>query len=393
MAIRNILRGGGSTGGFSSTSTGIGANRGLAGSDVFGSKPATPNLQQSQLDAILANLGNFGDIANLSGRTNQFNQGEVLEQLRRAVPGYDAITAQQSANILDMLNGRLPPEVLRALQEQSAAYGVSSGTLGSGFQANQGLRNLGLNALEYMNQGAQLANQTLANRSSIATSPILNPATSFISPEAQTQRDLYASLVASAPDPVARGRYEEALAREMAELARAAGIVPPAGTTGVPGVRPSTPGKGTTDTGTGPGWNAVTSTAESPFAPGGPRYRPPPPQQSQSGLAVTVVPNFSGPSFTPSVAQYQPPYATPPATSTAPFSFGGASLSPMFDMGTGFTQSPIDYGPGIQDFNYGAPAQAATPFDFNFGEIDYSPPSSQSVDDVMNFFLGPNPFE
>lgn len=357
----------------------------LSGADVFGSKPVTPSLQDAQMQAILGNLGAFGDLANLSGQTNQFNQGQVLEQLRRAVPGYDEINAQQSQNILNMLNGRLPPEVLRALQEQSASYGVSSGTLGSGFQANQGLRNLGLNAMDYMNQGAQLANQTLANRSSIGTTPILNPAASYVTPGEQTQRNLYESLVAAAPEPTARGRYEENLAREMAALARAAGVVPPPGSTGVAGATRPAPDMSSRSAADNAPLLVSGGTRSVPFnQPQRSAFNPSPSREfsNVSGALWSNIGTYGAtgaPSSSGVLNTYQPPYAAAPSTSYSPmldFTRDAVARPPIFDWG-----SFGDYSPGPPSQSTYAPAFET--------RGDYSGPEmGPSTEDILNDLLG-----
>lgn len=78
-------------------------------------------------------------------------------------PGVDAsgqlpsyVLNQFAGNISGALKGELPEDVQNLLAQQSAEYGVGSGTQGSQFQGYRGLRNLGLTSLDRMQKAEDL---------------------------------------------------------------------------------------------------------------------------------------------------------------------------------------------------------------------------------------------
>lgn len=79
------------------------------------------------------------------------------------LPGVDAsgqlpsyILNQFGSNLAGALRGELPEDVQNMLAQQSAEYGVGSGTQGSQFQGYRGLRNLGLTSLDRMKDAESL---------------------------------------------------------------------------------------------------------------------------------------------------------------------------------------------------------------------------------------------
>ncbi len=137
--------------------------------------------------ATAANLGVLGQAEELATRVNEGAQERLLRSLQAAVPGFENMVGQTSANIQANLAGQIPEDVQRAIQRASASRAVSSGVSGSQFGRNLTARDLGLTSLQLMNQGVQQSNQFLANARQNLTAPQFDVSNMFVSPAQQLQ--------------------------------------------------------------------------------------------------------------------------------------------------------------------------------------------------------------
>jgi hypothetical protein len=137
--------------------------------------------------ATSANLGVLDQAEQLASRVNEGAQERLLKSLQAAVPGYQEMVGQTSANIQANLAGQIPEDVQRAIQRAGASRAVAGGVAGSQFGRNLTARDLGLTSLQLMNQGVQQSNQFLANARQNLTAPQFDVSNMFVSPAQQLQ--------------------------------------------------------------------------------------------------------------------------------------------------------------------------------------------------------------
>lgn len=168
-----------------------GAGLGIIGSSIsmFGDlqHAKMPTYQPVDLGVetaktIAMNQSNAPAAEQLTATTNAFNQAEVLKMLNTAIPDYQRLMAEQLGVIEPGLKGELPQGVLDQLRNQSAAYGVGSGTVGSQFQGYRGLRQLGLSSLQYAQQSVNSAQTWLRTAEQMTKAPQMNVASMFVTP-------------------------------------------------------------------------------------------------------------------------------------------------------------------------------------------------------------------
>ncbi len=157
-------------------------------SPLLETKPKVPQFEAIdpkavQSKAIADNLANFGAATELAGKTNQFNQQQLLSMLRAAIPNYDQIMSQGSGRVLSFLGGEIPGDVSSMVKRHAAEKGVAGGYGGSGMARNLAARDLGLTSLDITSKGLQAANQWLSNNRTLA--PITDASSMFFSPEQQ----------------------------------------------------------------------------------------------------------------------------------------------------------------------------------------------------------------
>lgn len=124
-----------------------------------------------------------------------------FSDLSSIYPNLSGTNAQLSSNIASQLRGELSPDTIAALQDNAATFGVTSGMPGSQFQANYGLRSLGLSRENQINQGIQNYNQTI---------PVVS-GTQTVNPGIQADVNATNVINAAAPDPAAAASYAQTL--------------------------------------------------------------------------------------------------------------------------------------------------------------------------------------
>jgi hypothetical protein len=177
----------------------------------YGGTPAVPNPTTTAGNAITGNTANFGGAANLAALTNLFNQQQQQNQLIRGLPNYSAMVNTSSGNILNELEGKVPTDVVRMLEQTAAERGISTGTAGSPSGNAALLRAMGLTSLDLTQRGESNLTGAISRTPTV---PLLNPATFFVNPEQQQQAESAAALYGSAPNPAAAA--EEAIRQARA---------------------------------------------------------------------------------------------------------------------------------------------------------------------------------
>ncbi len=169
---------------------------GLAGALGAGKKKAAPvvpfapvDLQQSQADSIAGNKANAGGIEDMITRASNYQQGLSNKLLEQAVPGYGAFSQKLLQTGKAALDNpyALPDGVQQNLERIAAEKGISVGTSGQTRQFS-GLRDLGLNMLDYGNSNISRAISALSTVTGLA--PRVSPASPlqfYITPQQQAQ--------------------------------------------------------------------------------------------------------------------------------------------------------------------------------------------------------------
>ena len=216
-------------------------------SSIFGDKPTVPGFKPVDYDeqtrkAVAGNRAIVGE-AGLAAREAQAEDQATLEQgLRRAIKDYDALVTSERSVIGDMLEGNLPEAMRRRMQDRSVRLGMVGSQAGEAASAYD----LGLTELDMVRMGMDYAaryKQQQAATGMAKTSSVLGM---FSTPQQrvahqtsernlQFQRDVYASKVAAAPDPVASGLFNTGMTfagwsvgLQAAHLMGNAGQKPPA---------------------------------------------------------------------------------------------------------------------------------------------------------------------
>lgn len=179
----------------------------------YGGVPAVPSPATTAGTATAGNMANLPGLEGLAGAVNTFNQQQAQGQLIRGLPNYAAMVQSSSGNILNELQGRVPTDVLRQMEQTAAERGIGTGTAGSASGNAALLRALGLTSLGLQQQGEQNLTGAIART---PQAPLFNPASFFVSPEQQQQAEAAAALYGAAPNP-------SAAAEEAIRQARAGG--------------------------------------------------------------------------------------------------------------------------------------------------------------------------
>lgn len=170
------------------------------GAGASGGVPQVPDPAKSQLEAILANLGNWGQISNLGNLVNQWSNQQARAALEQNLPGYGANLAQQAANVSNLLAGKISPETIANIGTAAAERGVNVGATSPNANAAL-LRALGLTTEGLQTSGAQQFAQMIA-QTPIGKQFDFNQFLNI--PSEQQQWQYLANVLAASPDPNAR---------------------------------------------------------------------------------------------------------------------------------------------------------------------------------------------
>jgi hypothetical protein len=158
----------------------------IAGTLIRGdTRPKVPTFTPIDVDeeqrlAIKGNQSNLQDAAQLAADTNEELATQWNAQLERMMPGYGAMLAKGTENIMASLAGYLPPGVEDYLQRQAAQRGVARGTSGSEFDRMGLVRDLGLTSLQITDRALGSSAQWL--QAATNRTPFMDFSQMFVSP-------------------------------------------------------------------------------------------------------------------------------------------------------------------------------------------------------------------
>lgn len=187
----------------------FGASLGLApgAEKVYGTKPTVPQLGAEQQKAIAANQAALPGLETLATDVNQFSQQQKNAMLSFIDPNWQKNFGLAGEQINKMMLGELPTSDVAMSQLHSVSSALSGGFGGTPAMGNLVARDLGIEQQQVINQGLAANDRWLRTAESLSA-PTFDMTRSFISPEQQFQRDWQQSLIAAAPDPVARGQSD-----------------------------------------------------------------------------------------------------------------------------------------------------------------------------------------
>lgn len=182
--------------------------------DVYGRRPVVPefpSFSEALREITAGNLAALPSLKNLGIKSTK----AYSAMMEAAYPGITDLKNLGTENIKSMLSGELPESVRDILKKYSAEYGVSSGTGGSGFAGAKGLRDLGLNQLQYTQEGLNSASRWIAQAQGQTfdfSKMFLGPQDAIRQAEGRFSRDWLAEQVRAAPDPTAKGKMDAEMA-------------------------------------------------------------------------------------------------------------------------------------------------------------------------------------
>lgn len=168
------------------------------GGGAYPGKPVVPDprtITSQVTDANLANLGKFQDLAS---QTNKFNQEQALLPYTGTDPNFLANRSIESGNVNQQLQGQVPLDVWRQIQQGAAERGVRMGSPGSPNANAAMLAALGTNSIAMQNLGRTGQHQLYAD------TPVgkqLDPSSLFTNANDLYSAQLLASIYASQANP------------------------------------------------------------------------------------------------------------------------------------------------------------------------------------------------
>lgn len=309
----------------------IGAAPTLGSGTPWGQVPQVPNPITSGNLAITGDIGNLPSLTDLASQVNQFNTGQAIAPYIANLPGYQGMVAQSSQNIGNLLQGNVPPDVLRLLQQQAAERGVGRGISGSPNEMAAYLQALGLTSLGLQHQGEGELTQAIGRT---PTAPMFNVANFLTTPNEEQAARMAANMYSAAPDPGLQAQALMDLFRQFQQSFSGGGGFGLGGT----------PSLGTH----GPQLPNATYPPATVSSGGGGAGGPP----SQGYAPPSSVQSFPSGQFTPNNTGGYPGGGPPPGTGYNPFT--DQSYNAPWTLGAGSGTSPWTLGgtsPNIPGWN------------------------------------------
>ncbi len=97
----------------------------------FGVNPDYPNPLATSRETVTGNIGNLGDLYKLGTGITDITNVEAASGLNANLPNYQALTTTASGDILSNLQGDIPADVWRNIEQAGAERGVATGSPGS----------------------------------------------------------------------------------------------------------------------------------------------------------------------------------------------------------------------------------------------------------------------
>lgn len=168
------------------------------GSGAYGAVPVAPDPTTTTRNAITGNITNMPFLERLASQINEFQQGQLLDNFRRANPLFDDNLRSSSENISANLRGELHPDIVRQFQVDAAERGVSMGAPGSPNVDTNYLMRVLRERLARQDLGQTQYNESL--RRPTVVQPF-NVADFLTTPSDQWNATWLANQLASAPNP------------------------------------------------------------------------------------------------------------------------------------------------------------------------------------------------
>ena len=143
------------------------------------------NAQAQQEKAIEGNLSALPEASRLASGVNEFNQAELLKQLRNAIPNYDQLQQRGSDIVTEFSAPGVPKDIQDLIQRKSSAKALGGGYGGSQSHTNLELRDLGLTGLELAGKKLNAIESWLGFAKQNAMAPMMDVTSMFITPQQQ----------------------------------------------------------------------------------------------------------------------------------------------------------------------------------------------------------------
>lgn len=193
----------------------------FGGEDIYGRKPDVPefpSLEESIRKALESNFGNFEQYKELAGKASDADLEQMLTMIRKVIPGYNKMIKRGTHLTKQLLDGKLPGDVVDEVARHSAERSVSGGYAGSGMAKNLEARDLGLTSLDLTQRGLASVDRwmsygsTLAGQNQMsASSMFLNPAAFYGAATQDWDARWMQEKIDASPDPVKRGQMDTSM--------------------------------------------------------------------------------------------------------------------------------------------------------------------------------------
>lgn len=159
----------------------------MALSDFLADTPEVPHFKPvdtttEQRRATTGNIANFGDISQLAGMANMFNQEQLNRMIEMGAPGYQEMLGTTRGRVNSLLSGELPADVMSNVERSAAHRALSGGYGGSGMARNLVARDLGLTSLDMITKGIDAGNRWMASARA-GTTGQFDPTSMFVTPQ------------------------------------------------------------------------------------------------------------------------------------------------------------------------------------------------------------------
>ena len=150
-------------------------------------KPNVPDFnpiwaKTAQTNAINNNIEQTPKLKEWAADINTFNQQQMEQMLKNAIPGYEGMKSQASDVLNSWLKGEIPKDVQDQVQNSAAARALGGGYGGSGKMGNLLARDLGLTSLGITQQGLNSAEKWIQGIAAISNPGLFNFSSMFLTP-------------------------------------------------------------------------------------------------------------------------------------------------------------------------------------------------------------------
>lgn len=172
---------------------------GLSGTNAYGYIPRTPNPLTTASQAIAGGLGNIGDLGTLADLYSRATTGAATTAMEMAIPGYQGLLGQQTANLGDWSAGLIPSDVVANMGVNAAEFAAKTGQAPDSPMANAALRRaLGLTSLDLQQKGLAGLQSLMKT---VPTGAQMNLATMIPDAAAMQYWSDVGAIRSAAPDP------------------------------------------------------------------------------------------------------------------------------------------------------------------------------------------------